>query len=43
MEVCGQFRAPAALPRERAPCIHWIGEWVGPIDGVDTVDRTLIP
>jgi hypothetical protein len=43
MEVSGQFRAAAVLPRERAPCMHWIGEWVGPIEGLDTVEGTLIP
>jgi len=29
--------------RERAPGTHWIGGWVRPIDGLDTVVRRKIP
>jgi hypothetical protein len=25
------------IPRERGPSIHWIGGWVGPRAGLDTV------
>jgi hypothetical protein len=28
--MSGQLHAPAALPRERAPGIHFIGGWVDP-------------
>jgi hypothetical protein len=33
MDVNGQLHAPAAL----APGIYWIGDWVGPRAGPDTV------
>jgi hypothetical protein len=38
--VSGQLHAPAALyPRERTPCIHCTGGWVGPRAGLDTEVR----
>jgi hypothetical protein len=38
MEVSGQLHAQAALcPGKRAPSTHWIGGWVGPRTGLDTV------
>jgi hypothetical protein len=41
--VSGQRHARAALyPRERTPGIHWIGDWVGPRDGLDTEGRWRI-
>jgi len=30
-------------PREKDPGIHWIGDWVGPKAGVDTVLKRKIP
>jgi hypothetical protein len=37
MLVSGQRHAPAALcPRERTPCTHCRGGWVGPSAGLDT-------
>jgi hypothetical protein len=40
MEASGQLDAPAALtPWERAPGAHWIGGWVGPRAGLNTVNR----
>jgi len=30
-------------PRERAPGTHWIGGWVGPRAGLDTLMRRKIP
>jgi hypothetical protein len=30
-------------PMERAPCTHWIGGWVGPRAGLDTVSKRKIP
>jgi hypothetical protein len=36
--------APATLPpRERAPGTHWIGGWVGPRVGLDTMVERKIP
>jgi hypothetical protein len=29
-------------PKGRAPCIQWIGDWVGPKDGLDTTERKWI-
>jgi len=41
MEVSGYLHAPAALPsRERAPGTRWIGGYVGPRVGLDTVAKT---
>jgi hypothetical protein len=38
MGVSGQRLAPAALyPREKTSGTHWIGDWVGPRAGLDTV------
>jgi hypothetical protein len=38
--VSGQLHAPVALrPGERAPCTHWIGDWVGSRAGVDDVEK----
>jgi hypothetical protein len=31
------------IPRERAPGTHWIGDWVGPRDGLDAVVKRNIP
>jgi hypothetical protein len=33
---------PLYLPGERAPGTHWIGGWVGPKVGVDTVEKRKI-
>jgi hypothetical protein len=30
-------------PRERAPCTHWIGDWVGPRAVLDAVVKRKIP
>jgi hypothetical protein len=30
-------------PREKAPGMHFIGGWVGPIAGLDAVERRKIP
>jgi len=43
MEVNGQLHALATLtPKERAPSIHWIGSWVDPRAGLDTVDTVVV-
>jgi hypothetical protein len=41
MEVSGQLYASTALLR--APGTHWIGGWVGPRAGLDTMARRKIP
>jgi hypothetical protein len=44
MEVSGQLHASVALPpRERAPGTHWIGGWMGPRAGLDTVSKRKTP
>jgi hypothetical protein len=41
--VSGQLHAQAALPpRDKAPGTHWIGGWVGPRAGLDTVVKRKI-
>jgi hypothetical protein len=43
VEVSGQLHAPVAVyPRERTPCAHWVGGWVGPRAGLDTEARGKI-
>jgi len=38
MDVSGQVHAPAAIPRWRdPPRTHWIGGWMGPRAGLNTV------
>jgi len=37
MEVSGHLHTMATLPPGRAPCTHWIGGWVGPRAGLDSV------
>jgi len=40
METSGHFNTLAALhPRERAPGIHWIGDWVGPKANLNAVAK----
>jgi len=39
MEVSNQLHAPAVLP----PSTHWIGGWVVPRAGLETVVKTKIP
>jgi hypothetical protein len=40
MEVNGQFHVPAALsPGEIASGTHWIGGWVDPRSGLDSVEK----
>jgi len=29
-------------PRERAPCTHWIGGWVGPRTGLKEIDYEVV-
>jgi hypothetical protein len=36
-------RLGRATPEERAPGTHWIGGWVGPIDGLEDVEKILDP
>jgi hypothetical protein len=44
MKMNGQLHDPVAFtPRERASGIHWIGGWVGPRTGLDTVVKRKIP
>jgi hypothetical protein len=44
VEVSDQLHSPAALPRERAPCPHWIGGCVDPRAGMDRIEkRKLLP
>jgi hypothetical protein len=31
------------IPREGAPATHWIGGWVGPRAGLDTVAKKKFP
>jgi hypothetical protein len=43
MEVSSQFHGPDALPLgKELPGSHWIGGWVGPIDGLDAVKKRKI-
>jgi hypothetical protein len=43
MEVIGHLHAPASLPScEKAPCTHWIGDWVGTRAGLDVVGNRKI-
>jgi len=35
MEVSGQLHGPAALPRERVPCMSWLRGWLGSRAGLD--------
>jgi hypothetical protein len=39
--VCGQIRAPAAIPpgKEPPPPTHWIGGWVDPRDGLNDAEK----
>jgi hypothetical protein len=37
------FTARVLYPRERAPCTHWIGGWVGPRAGLGTASKRKIP
>jgi len=42
MEVSGQLHVPVALPLVEVPLsTHWIGGWVDPRNGLDTVVRML--
>jgi len=41
MEVSGQLHAPAALLPRKEPL--WMGGWVGPRAGLDTVVKRKIP
>jgi hypothetical protein len=44
MEVSNQLHDPGGFtPRERAPGTQWIGGWVGPRAGLDTVVKSNIP
>jgi hypothetical protein len=44
MEVSSQLHAPAALTPGKEPSgTHWIGVWVGPRAGLDTVVPGLAP
>jgi hypothetical protein len=36
-------RPGRCIPREGARVTHWIGDWMGPRDGVDTVVKRRIP
>jgi hypothetical protein len=38
-EVSGQLDNPVMLPGRKNPGILWIGDWVGPRTGLDTVER----
>jgi hypothetical protein len=43
MGVSGQFHYPGHFtPKERAPSTHWIGGWVDPRAGLDTVVKRKI-
>jgi len=37
------YRSGLFTPRERANGTHWIGDWVGPRDGLDAVMKEEIP
>jgi hypothetical protein len=41
--VTGQLHAPAALPQRKSPASHWMGGWMEPIAGLDTVVKRKIP
>jgi hypothetical protein len=41
--LSGQPQAPAALPLAKfPPCTYWIGDWVGPNEGVDSVEKRKV-
>jgi hypothetical protein len=39
----GEWSVGRFTPRERAPCTHQIGGWVGPRAGLDAVSKRKIP
>jgi hypothetical protein len=43
MEVSGQLHAPTALPPGKNPNTHWIGDWVSPRAGLETMVKIKIP
>jgi len=44
MEVSGQLHTLAALPQGKELLgTHWIGGWVGPRSGLDTVVKRYFP
>jgi hypothetical protein len=43
MEVTDELHAPAALPQEKVPGIHWIGRCVGLRAVLDTMVERKIP
>jgi hypothetical protein len=43
MEVKSASRPGGFTPRERDPGIHWIGGWMGPRAGLNTVVKRKIP
>jgi hypothetical protein len=42
MEGSVQFQAPVTLPIEKEPGTHWIGNWIGPISGLDVLKKRKI-
>jgi hypothetical protein len=42
MKVCGQLHVPAALPRDSAFDIHWTGDRMNAIVGLESVIRRQI-
>jgi hypothetical protein len=41
MEVSGQRRIPAALPRGKNPGAHCTGDWMGTRTGVNILEKKL--
>jgi hypothetical protein len=41
--VLGSGGIDSLIPRERSPCTHWIGSWVGPRAVLDAVVKRKIP
>jgi hypothetical protein len=39
MQASGQLHTPAALSPEENPSIHRTAGWVGPIDGLDNLEK----
>jgi hypothetical protein len=43
MEVSGRLHTPTALPQgEGTPGTYWIAAWVGPIAGLNGVEKNLL-
>ena len=43
MTISSQLRAPASLPRGKDPGTQRVGGWVGPIAGLDVLEKKSLP